>query len=110
MNFIRAVQELVDAQVDFVIIGGWSAILHGSGYVTRDLDVCFSRDRENLKRLAAALAPFHPRPQSFPAELPFLWDEATLRNSTVFTLSTDLGLIDLLAEVSGIGGYQEALA
>jgi hypothetical protein len=30
MNFVTAVQTLVDAGVDFVIIGGWSAILHGS--------------------------------------------------------------------------------
>jgi hypothetical protein len=109
MNLIRAVQVLADAQVEFVIIGGLSAILHGSTYITRDLDICFSRGRENLKRLATALAPFHPRLRNFPAELPFNWDENTLRNGTVFTLDTDLGMLDLLAEVAGVGGYQEAL-
>jgi hypothetical protein len=110
MNFIRAVQVLVDAGVEFVIIGGWSAILHGSSYVTRDLDVCFSRSRENLKRLAAALAPFHPRLRDLSADLPFVWDDATLRNGSVFTLVTDLGIIDLLAEVAAVGGYGDALA
>jgi hypothetical protein len=34
MNYIRAVQALVDGEVDFVIIGGWSAVLHGSAYQT----------------------------------------------------------------------------
>jgi hypothetical protein len=107
MNLVRAVQVLTDAEVAFVIIGGWSAILHGSSYQTRDLDVCFSRSRDNLKRLAAALAPFHPRLRDFPVGLPFIWDETTLRNGTVFTLDTDLGVVDLLAEVAGVGAYQE---
>jgi len=110
MNFIQAVQTLADAGVEFVIIGGWSAILHGSSYVTNDLDICFSRRKENLGRLAGALAPFHPRPRDLPAEVPFVWDETTLRNGTIFTLSTDMGVIDPLAEVSGLGGFDEVKA
>jgi hypothetical protein len=107
MNFVKAVQVLVDGGVDFVIIGGWSAILNGSLYLTNDLDLCYSRWPENLRRLATALAPFHPRPRGFPAELPFVWDEVTLRNGTIFTLSTDLGAVDLLAEVAGLGGFEQ---
>jgi hypothetical protein len=34
------VQTLVDADVDFVIIGGWSAILHGSSYITNGTPDC----------------------------------------------------------------------
>jgi predicted nucleotidyltransferase len=107
MNVEDAVQALVDAGVEFVIIGGWSAILHGSAYSTNDLDVCFSRKAENLRRLARALAPYHPRLRDVPAGLPFIWDEGMLRNGTVFTLDTDLGKIDLLAEVSGLGTFEE---
>jgi hypothetical protein len=106
MNSLAAVQALVDASVDFVIVGGWSAILHGSWQPTRDLDVCFSRNPDNLKRLAEALRPFHPRLRDFPEDLPFVWDHSTLRNGTIFTLSTDLGAIDLLAEVSGLGDFE----
>jgi hypothetical protein len=105
MNFDAAVQSLADAGVVFVIIGGWAAILHGSVHTTGDLDICFSRERENLKRLAKALAPYHPRLRDFPPDLPFIWDDTTLRNGTVFTLSTDLGVIDLLAEVAGVGDF-----
>jgi hypothetical protein len=61
MNFARMVQELADAGVEFVIVGGWSAILHGSSYTTRDLDICFSRSRVNLQKLVDALTPFHPK-------------------------------------------------
>jgi hypothetical protein len=107
MKFIQAVQALVDEGVEFVIIGGWCAILHGSSYMTKDLDICYSRTQENLNRLAKALAPHHPRLRDLPEGLPFVWDEVTLRNGTVFTLTTDLGIIDLLAEVAGIGDFGE---
>jgi hypothetical protein len=103
-------QRLCDHGVDFVVIGGWAAILHGSGYVTNDLDICYSRERMNLRRLADALAPHRPQPRGFDESLPFVWDAATLANGSVFTLRTDLGAIDLLAEVAGVGGYAEALA
>jgi hypothetical protein len=110
MEFEEAVQTLVDAGVEFVIIGGVSASFNGSARVTYDLDICYSRTASNLRRLAAALAPFHPRPRGFPAELPFLWDERTLQGGTVFTLATDLGAIDLLAEVAGLGAYDRVKA
>ena len=99
MNFIKAVQELVDAGVEFVIIGGWAAALHGSSYCTLDLDICYSPSHENLERLAAALAPFHPTSN----DLPFGWNEGTLN----WALSTDLGKVDLLAEVSGVGHFED---
>jgi hypothetical protein len=108
MNFIALVQALVDSGVDFVIIGGWCAILHGSSYLTNDLDICYSRVPGNLKRLAAALAPCHPKLRDLPSGLPFVWDEVTLRNGSLFTLSTDLGILDLMAEVAGVGGFEEA--
>jgi hypothetical protein len=108
VKFIAMVQALVDSGVDFVIIGGWSAILHGSSYVTNDLDVCYSRRLENLKRLAGTFAPFHPRLRDLPKDLPFVWDEATLRNGAIFALSTDLGPIDLLAEVVGLAATKKS--
>ncbi len=110
MNFTPVVEALVDARVDFVIIGGWSAILHGSARMTEDLDICFSRSRENLKRLANALAPFHPRLRDFPPGLPFVWDEVTPSNGTIFTLKTDSGIVDLLAEVAGVGDFSAVKA
>jgi hypothetical protein len=110
MQFETAVRALCDADVDFVVIGGLSANLHGSAQVTLDLDVCYSRASANLKRVAAALAPFHPRPRGFPEALPFIWDDAMLRNATVLTLLTDLGEIDLLAEVAGLGSWDDVKA
>jgi hypothetical protein len=107
VQFQKAVQALCDAGVDFVVIGGLAATLHGGAQVTYDLDICYSRASANLRRLIEALAPFHPRPRGFPGGLPFVWDEGTLRNGTVFTLQTDIGEINLLAEVTGLGAFDD---
>lgn len=101
---------LADNRVEFVIIGGVAATVHGSAYVTYDLDICYRRDAGNLARLAKALAPHHPKLRDAPDDLPFFWDETTLRRGLNFTLKTDLGDIDLLGEVAGLGGFEQVLA
>jgi hypothetical protein len=106
MHFESTIQALSEAGVDFVIVGGVAATLHGSGRVTYDLDICYSRTSENLRKLVSTLSPWHPRPRGFPKELPSVWDEATLRNSMILTLETDIGEIDLLAEVKGLGAFE----
>lgn len=52
-----------------------------------------------------ALAPIHPRLRGAPEGLPFFFDTQTLRNGLNFTLVTDEGELDLLGEVTGVGGY-----
>jgi hypothetical protein len=74
------------------------------------LDICYARNSENLRRLARALAPYHPRLRDLPKDLPFVWDQATLRDGTIIKLDTGLGKIDLLAEVAGLGTFDEMTA
>jgi len=102
-------KELHRLDVEFVIIGGMAAVAQGSAYLTLDLDLCYSRKRENLEKLAEALGSFQPRLRGAPPDLPFCLDAATLRSGMNFTLSTNLGDLDILGEVSGLGGYAEAL-
>jgi len=96
--------------VAFVIIGGAAAVLQGSAYITNDLDICYSRERDNLKKLAAALAPLHPLLRGAPRDVPFLLDAQPLRSGLNFTLQTDLGDLDLLGEVSGLGQYSAVVS
>lgn len=110
MNLDKLIPLLVESEVAFVIIGGVAASIHGSAQVTLDLDICYARDRENLDRLAKALAPLRPRLRGAPPDIPFVWDSTTLRNGLNFTLTTEWGDLDLLGEVTGVGGYAEALA
>ena len=100
--------RLIEDGVEFVIIGGVAATVHGSSYITDDLDLCYARDRANLERLASSLAPVIPRLRGAPADVPFIWDAETLKHGLNFTLVTDLGNLDLLGEVAGIGTYEQA--
>ena len=60
-DFKTVLQALHGAEVDFIIVGAYAAVLHGFAGVTQDLDICYSRSSENLKCLAAAFKPFHPQ-------------------------------------------------
>jgi hypothetical protein len=98
---------LSQSGVDFIIVGGVAANLHGALRTTLDLDVVYSRRRENLERLAAALAPYQPYLRGAPAGLPFVLDVPTVERGLNFTLTTALGDLDLLGEVAGGGGFEE---
>jgi hypothetical protein len=110
IDFRALLSPLVTAGVDFVVIGGVALTLRGGARATYDLDVCYERSAPNLDRLVAALAPIRPRLRGADPSLPFFWDAATLRSGCNFTLTCDAGDVDLLGEVTGIGGYREVAA
>jgi hypothetical protein len=106
-QFASLLQRLARAHVEFVVIGGLAVLTHGHIRATVDLDVCYARTPENLQRIVDALAPLHPRLRGAPEGLPFFFDVQTLRNGLNFTLATDEGEVDLLGEVTGVGGYND---
>jgi predicted nucleotidyltransferase len=108
-DFEAVFRALAPAEVRFIVIGGIAAILHGTARITYDVDVVYARDRENIRRLVAALKPFSPYLRGAPKGLPFAWDEPTVRNGLNFTLETTIGDVDLLGEVAGGGSYAELL-
>jgi hypothetical protein len=107
MKLRALLARLAEHQVRFSVIGGVALIARGVQRSTEDLDIAYARDRENLARLAAALRPIHPTLRGAPAELPFVLDEASLRSGLNFTLDTDLGPLDLLGEVPGLGTFDQ---
>jgi len=98
---------LVDQKIRFSVIGGVALIARGVQRATQDLDIAYARDRQNLARLAAALKPLHPKLRGVPGDLPFVLDESSLRSGLNFTLDTDLGPLDLLGEVPGLGTFDQ---
>ncbi len=94
--------------IECVIVGGVAGTLHGSAIPTTDLDVCYSRSPANLVRIATALHSVNARLRNAPPDLPFLLDAETLRKGMNFTFITDVGDLDLLGEVRGIGFYDKA--
>lgn len=108
-NFAALLGALTDANVEFILVGGVAAILHGAARMTFDVDVVYARGRENLRRLVAALDSHRPYLRGAPAGLPFRWDERTLRAGLNFTLETAVGDLDLLGEIAGGGTYEQLL-
>ena len=100
---------LHDAAVEFIIVGGVAARAHGSARLTDDIDISYARSKSNLARIVAALAPLDPYLRGAPPGLPFDWSTATLRAGLNFTLTTSLGSIDLLGEITGGGLYEDLL-
>ena len=94
-------------QVRWVLIGGVAAITHGAPLVTQDVDICYARDDENLQRLAGALSEVHAELRGAEPGLPFRVDARTLRNGDAFTLTTDVGWLDVLGTPSGTSGYDD---
>jgi predicted nucleotidyltransferase len=108
-DFAGLLRRLGGAGVEFIVVGGAAATAHGSARLTLDLDVVYRRTLENLRRVVESLSPVHPYLRGAPPGLPFRWDVETLTRGLNFTLTTDLGAIDLLGEIAGGGRYEALL-
>lgn len=102
----RILHALTSRGVDFVVIGGIAAVLHGSARSTFDLDVCFGTDAANLDALGEVLMSLHARLRGAPDDVPFVPDGRTLKRIEVLTLATDAGDLDVLARPSGAPLYE----
>jgi hypothetical protein len=101
---------LCKAEVSFVLIGGMAAVAQGSSYVTADLDIFYQRQNPNYAKITTALRPFNSRLRGVDPGLPFVLDEVTLRSGMNFTLTTDVGDLDLLGKIAGFASFQDAKA
>ena len=95
----QQLQLLSGYGVEFVIVGGVAAALHGSSVPTYDLDVCYARSNDNLERLAQEMIAVHATLRGAPSGLPFTPGAQTLRSGLNFALDTDVGPLDLRGDV-----------
>jgi hypothetical protein len=101
--------RLREQHVEFVIIGGVCGVLHGVSLVTQDLDVCCRFNPDNLRRIQAAVKDLHPRHRLAANKLPLeLTDDLCAQLKNMY-LQTDLGILDCLGQVAGIGDYEACL-
>ncbi len=105
----QLIGTLVTHQVKFILIGGLAMRAHGSAHITEDADFCYEHSLANCQALAGAMAPFHPYLRGAPQGLPFKFDAATIQAGLNFTLVSDLGDVDFLGELRGIGFYDQVL-
>lgn len=102
----RLLQQLCDADIDFVIVGGFAAMLHGSSMLTRDLDICAVLTDSSVAKLRYAFRDLHPTHRLTPQKLSFLNNPdpgVPLKN---VYLQTDLGPLDVLGSIKGIESFE----
>lgn len=104
---LAALRTLSKHEVRFVLIGGYAAALRGSPMMTGDLDICYSRDDQNLQALAAALRALKATLRGAPPGAPFILDAATLKAGDHFTFSTSAGPLDCLGTPAGTDGFAD---
>ena len=105
-NLAELTRRLIAGQVEFVLVGGFAAIAHGVMRSTRDVDICCRFSEANLMRIQKALADIHPvhRPRT---DLPLELTPAQCASLKNLYLKTDLGILDCLGEIKGVGNYDE---
>jgi hypothetical protein len=91
----RMLRTLARHDVKYVLIGGFAAAIHGSPYVTTDIDIVPADERDNLTRLSSALR-----------ELGSDQDPESLKTQTV---TTEAGDLDLTFLPAGTTGYRDVV-
>jgi hypothetical protein len=98
---------LNDHRVRFVLVGGMAAVIHGSQTVTQDVDICAPLTLGNLSGLLRALAGTHPRFRTTRDLHPLPEEPDNLVGFRNLYLITDLGQLDILSEIAGVGEYSK---
>ena len=107
-NLSDLTRKLIEARVEFVLVGGFAAVAHGVTLVTRDVDICCRFSEANLMRIQTAFADLHPVHRSRP-DLPLALTPEQCANLKNLYLKTDLGIVDCLSEVLGVGDFESVL-
>jgi len=100
--------RLLAQKVEFVLVGGFAAVVHGVTLITRDVDICCRFSEKNLMRIQEAVKDLHPVHRS-KTDLPLQLTSEQCASLKNLYLKTDLGVLDCLGEVLGIGNYDEVL-
>ena len=100
-------ERLVRNDVEFVIVGGFAALAHGVSLMTEDIDICCPFAEGNLRKLEQAVADLHPMHRMTPNRLPFQLTPDLLPTLKNIDLRTDLGVLDCLGNVKGLGDYPD---
>ncbi|MEO8903180.1 MAG: hypothetical protein ABI488_13750 [Polyangiaceae bacterium] len=101
-DFRDLLVALVDAEAEFVLIGGWAMALYGHGRGTDDMDVLVRPSQQNAERVFKALLEFGA-PVAAHGVTPALFAEGRYG----YRMGQKPNLIELLTTVNGIT-FEEA--
>lgn len=94
-DIARLLHALRAGGVEFVVVGGAAAVLHGAPTTTRDLDIVHRRTPENVESLIEVLANLGALVRD-PAGRRLKPERSTLEGPGQLLLSTQLGPLDVL--------------
>ena len=103
-------ERLAESGIEFVIVGGYAGVLHGSSLVTRDLDICAIISPDTIERLRETLRDLNPRHRMTANQLSFLHvpgPDVPVQN---LCLKTDWGVIDILSSILGLGDFHRLVS
>ena len=106
-DFFILLKKMTQSGVDYVIIGGFACIAHGCTYVTQDVDICMDFNPDNLLRLQKALAGLHPVHRMTPKKPKLALTKENCKQFKNLYLDTDIGQLDSISFVEGIGDFQQ---
>lgn len=106
-DFKTLLSKLSENNFDFILIGGFAASVYGSSYVTHDLDVCAVLTPGNIEKLRKVLADVHPKHRITEKKPSFLEIPKELDGINNLYLETDVGVLDLISNVIGVGDFSE---
>jgi hypothetical protein len=101
--------RLKDSGLEFVVIGGLCVVYHGVPVATFDLDICCPFGEENVRKIEAAVKDLHPVHRLTANKLPLEQTRSSFKDLKNMYLQTDLGKLDCLGEVAGLGNYEQVL-
>ena len=107
LDLEKILKILIENNVEFIIVGGYASIIHGASYVTKDLDICVNLSEENAFRILKAITPYHPVHRMHPETPPLQETPRSLSNYRNLYLHTDLGDVDMLGEITGLGKFHD---
>jgi hypothetical protein len=104
-DFRDLLKRLAETQVDFVLVGGFAGVIHGCSCVTQDIDICCDFSPENLLALQEAVSDLHPVHRMTPGRRKLDLTEQTCGQFKNLYLDTDIGQLDCLSFIDGLGDY-----
>ena len=101
--------RLKDSGLEFVVIGGLCVVYHGVPVATFDLDICCPFGEENVRKIESAVKDLNPVHRLTANKLPLEQTRSSFKDLKNIYLQTDLGKLDCLSEVAGLGSYERTL-
>ena len=108
-DFLEVLRILIAYKVDFIVVGGVSAVLQGAPITTFDLDLVHSREPENVERLLRSLDSLEAIYRAQP-DRRIKPNAAHLSSPGHQLLLTQFGPLDLLGMIGAGRGYEDLLA